>query len=69
MANIELRDNNIIINKMNHPSCVTSFIRCVNKAIKRKIHNINIHCDCEKESIFPDACLPISALIQNYIKF
>ncbi len=69
MANIDLRDNNIIINKMNHPSCVTSFIRCVNKAIKRKIHNINIHCDCEKESIFPDACLPISALIKNYTKF
>ena len=53
---------------MNHPSCVTSFIRCVNKAIKRKIYQIDIYCNCEKDSIFPDACLPISALIQNYEK-
>lgn len=28
---------------MNHPSCVTSFIRCVNKAIKKKKNQINIH--------------------------
>lgn len=69
MENIVLRDNDIIINKMNHPSCVTSFIRCVNKAIKRKKNQINIYCDCGKDSIFPDACLPIAALMQNYQRF
>lgn len=51
---------------MDHPSCVTSFIRCVNLAIKRKKKNLNVICHCDKKSIFPDACLPISALIQNY---
>lgn len=51
---------------MNHPSCVTTFIRCVNLAIKRKRKSLNVICKCEKDSIFPDACLPISALIQNY---
>lgn len=54
---------------MNHPSCVTSFIRCVNKAIKKKKNQINIHCNCEKDSIFPDACVPIAALMQNYQRF
>lgn len=64
--NVVLRDSNIIINRMNHPSCVTEFIRCVNLAIKRKKTALNIICKCERKSIFPDACLPISALIQNY---
>lgn len=66
ISNIVLRDSDIIIYRMDHPSCVTDFIRCVNLAIKRKRKNLNIICKCEKKSIFPDACLPISALIQNY---
>lgn len=65
-TNVILRDSDIIINRMDHPSCVTAFIRCVNLAIKRKRKEINVICKCEKGSIFPDACLPISALIQNY---
>lgn len=58
--------NVIVINKMDHPSCVTSFNRAVNAFIKRGQKEIVINCRCEKNSIFPDACLPISALIQNY---
>ena len=65
-TNVILRDSDIIINRMDHPSCVTAFIRCMNLAIKRKRKEINVICKCEKGSIFPDACLPISALIQNY---
>ncbi len=65
-SNIILRDNDIIIYRMNHPSCVTSFIRCVNLAIKRNRRKLNIICKCEKGTIFPDACLPISALLQSY---
>ena len=64
--NIELIGNEIIIHKMNHPSCVTSFIRCVNLCIKRKVSEVIITLKCSKESIFPDACLPISALIRFY---
>ncbi len=64
-----LRDSDIIINRMDHPSCVTAFIRCVNLAIKRKRKSLNVICKCERNSIFPDACLPISALIQNYKRF
>lgn len=51
---------------MDHPTCVTSFIRCLNLAIKRKKNPINIVFNCEKDGIFPNACLPISALIQEY---
>lgn len=67
-VNVTLEDDSIIIFKMNHPSCVTSFIRCVNLAIKRNRKKLNIICKCGKDSIFPDACLPISALIQIYKK-
>lgn len=62
-----LKDTNVIvINKMDHPSCVTSFNRTVNAFIKRGQKELVIDCRCEQNSIFPDACLPISALIQNY---
>ena len=68
MTTVILKDDSITIFKMNHPSCVASFIRCVNLAIKRGRKKLNIICKCGKGSIFPDACLPISALIQNYRK-
>lgn len=66
--NVILRDDTIVIYRMDHPSCVTSFIRKVNLAIKRKKQVLTIKCECDKSSIFPDACLPIAALIQNYKK-
>ncbi len=69
MPNVSLRDSDIIIYRMDHPSCVTAFIRCVNLAIKRKKSELNILCKCEQKSIFPDACLPISALIETYTKY
>lgn len=68
IGNVELDNDTITVNLMNHPSCVNSFIRCVNLAIKRKHHLINIVFKCEKEGIFPNACLPISALVQEYQK-
>lgn len=64
--NIDLINNEIIIHKMDHPSCVTSFIRCVNLCIKRKVKNISVKLDCSQGSVFPDACLPISVLMKFY---
>lgn len=66
IKNVELINNEIILRKMNHPSCVTSFIRCVNLYIKRKVSEVTIILDYTQDSIFPDACLPISALIKFY---
>ncbi|MDO5123959.1 MAG: hypothetical protein Q4D44_04755 [Eubacteriales bacterium] len=66
IKNVELIGDEIIIHKMNHPACLTSFIRCINLCIKRKVSNITITLDCSQDSIFPDACLPISALIKFY---
>ena len=66
IKNVELINNDIIIHKMNHPSCVTSFIRCVNKCIRHKVNEVSIVLDCSQDSIFPDACVPISALIKFY---
>ena len=66
IKNIELLNNEITIRKMDHPSCVTSFIRCVNLCIKRKVREVAIKIDCSQGSVFPDACLPISVLINFY---
>lgn len=66
VKNVELINNKIIIRKMNHPSCVTSFIRCVNLCIKRKVKEVDIKIDCFRGSVFPDACLPISVLLRFY---
>lgn len=64
--NVLLSGSTITINQMDHPSCVTAFVRCMNTAIKHGQKQLNLVCRCEKHSIFPDACLPISALIQYY---
>lgn len=66
VKNVLLEGNTITINLMNHPSCITSFIRCVNLAIKRKCYDLVVEFNCEKNGIFPNACLPISVLIQKY---
>ena len=66
IKNIELINNEIIIHKMDHPSCVTSFIRCVNLCIKRKVKVVSVKIDCSQGSVFPDASLPISVLIKFY---
>ncbi len=63
--NIRLKDDTITIYRMDHPSCVAEFVRKVNTA-KKRYDKIIVKCVCERESIFPDACLPISALIENY---
>lgn len=65
LKNVTVNENIITINNMNHPSCVTSFVRCLKKALTRH-KDIIVICNCKKGSIFPDACLPISAIINNY---
>lgn len=70
--NVYVNKNTITIHKMENQFCVSDFIRCMQKAIRYinrdsvDIKTIKIKCLCAKEHIFPDACVPIAALIQEY---
>lgn len=68
--NVIVKGTLIEIYKMENQFCVSDFIRAMEKAIKyanrNKIDEINIKCRCSQKHIFPDACVPISALIQEY---
>lgn len=70
--NVIVKYNKLIIYKMENQFCVNDFIRNMQSALryaKRKnLDEINIVCLCAREHIFPDACLPISAIIQEYEK-
>lgn len=70
--NVYVNKNTITIHKMENQFCVSDFIRCMQKAIRYinkdavDTKTIEIKCLCAKEHIFPDACVPIAALIQEY---
>jgi hypothetical protein len=72
--NVVVNKNKVTIYKMENQFCVSDFIRAMQKAlryIKRASvddDSIEINCLCAREHIFPDACVPISALIQEYRK-
>lgn len=70
--NVTFNQNKITIYKMENQFCVSDFIRAMQKAIRYINRDsvtdktIKINCLCAREHIFPDACVPISALIQEY---
>ena len=68
--NVFVKGNLITIYKMENQFCVSDFIRAMKKALrfisKNGFNEINIECLCAREHIFPDACVPISAIIQEY---
>lgn len=72
--NITIYNNTITIYKMENQFCVSDFIRAMQKAIRYINRDsvtdkgIKIKCLCAREHIFPDACVPIAALIQEYKK-
>lgn len=70
--NVIVNKNKITIFKMENQFCVSDFIRAMQKAIRYTKRDsvtdksIKINCLCAREHIFPDACVPIAALIQEY---
>ena len=70
--NVIVNKNKITIFKMENQFCVSDFIRAMQKAIRYTERDsvtdksIKINCLCAREHIFPDACVPIAALIQEY---
>lgn len=70
IRNVIVDGNKITIYKMENQYCVNDFIRSMHAAFRyarrMNLQKINIECLCAREHIFPDACLPISAIIQEF---
>ncbi len=49
---------------MDHPACVSNFIRCIHRCIESGSKTITIYVDTK--AVFPNACVPISGIIQYY---
>lgn len=49
---------------MRHPSAVSNFIRCMREGISKGYQSFNII--FEGKAVFPNACVPISGIIQHY---
>lgn len=70
--NVSVQNNIITIHKMENQFCVSDFIRFMQKAIRyinratATAKTIYVDCTNVKGRIFPDACVPIAALIQKY---
>lgn len=62
--NVELRENKITINRLDHPRCVTSFLWALLRGIRKGITHFIIECDVN--GVYPDACVPIAGIIAYY---
>jgi len=63
--NVERKDNIIILNRLNHPKCVSDFIHSIRDCISRGYKDIRI--SSTAQTIYPNACVPISGIIQHYV--
>jgi hypothetical protein len=66
IRNIERTNNSIIINRMDHPSCVSDFMRSLYDGISRGFTDIKII--SSEVRAFPNACVPIAGIIDYYAK-
>lgn len=57
-------DDHIIIHRMNHPFCVSSFLRALQRGIARGYRAFSI--EWVGDLVFPDACVPIAGIIAYY---
>ena len=65
VPNVERKDNNITLNNLNHPKCVSDLIYCIKDCISRGYTDIQI--DSSAQTIYPNACVPISGIIQHFL--
>lgn len=64
--NTYLVEDKIVICRMDHPSCATSFIRNLQTLKTRQHKNVKIYCTKKNISVFPDACLPIVGAMEFF---
>ena len=64
IVNIRVDNNSITIENLNHPKCVSDFIRGIRECIGKGYQDINIKCNAKV--FFPNACVPMAGIIQYY---
>ena len=57
-------ENHIIIYRMNHPSCVSSFLRALQHGMEKGFRSFVI--EWKGNLVFPDTCVPIAGIISYY---
>lgn len=62
--NVSRNGNHITIHKMNHPSCVSSFLHSLQRGIRSKHKSFII--EWTNGVVYPDACVPIAGIIAYY---
>ena len=65
--NVTRKDNYIRINRMDHPSCVSSFLRTLRVGIEKGFRSFVINWD--GSLVYPDACVPIAGIIAYYREY
>lgn len=66
IQNVARENNRITIYRMDHPRCASDFIISVNAALRAGFTDIELNVDCGHNALFPNACVPIVAAIDNY---
>lgn len=64
--NITYETNIITINRCDHPKCVSDFLITIKNVIQRGYKEIVIR--SKADTIYPNACVPITGVIQHYRK-
>ena len=60
--------NDILINRLDNPICVEYFIRSMREGIQKGYQEFYIKIGDQNASVFPNACVPITAIIDHYRK-
>ncbi len=64
IENITSEGNHINILRLNHPKCVSDFLRHIKDIRWKGYEEVSISCNAT--AFFPNACVPISGIIQHY---
>ena len=63
---ISRENNKLIVYKMNHPRVVSDFLRAIYDGTKRGYNMFNIVVPNHTIAVYPNACLPIAAIMEYY---
>ena len=61
---IERYNNTIIIKTLDHPACVSNFLREIRDGINKGYTDFEIFADIDR--VYPNACVPIAGIIDYF---
>lgn len=61
---VESTDNRILFHRLDHPKCVTKFLKCLKSVIRNGYQEVIL--EGNPDAVFPNALLPICGIIEYY---